>query len=453
MTFDRRNFLRLAAVAGAAALAPRPARAAADPISALGLNAAEFGVRPGTTDDQTAMLQRAIDQAASSRMPLTLQPGVYRVGGLTLPPGAQIVGVPGATRFIAARPRPIIASAHADQVRLSGLVFDGGGQMLPERQGLITLADGRGVRIADCELIGSGHHGIALERVGGEVSGNSVLGSADVAIFSLDARGLSITRNFVRRAGNNGIQVWRRANGEDGTRVIDNQVEEINALDGGSGQNGNGINVFRAGGVIVRGNRVRTCVFSAVRGNAASNIQIVGNNCSDLGEVAIYSEFGFEGAIISGNMVDGAADGISVTNFKEGGRLAVVDGNILRNLAPRGEGRAAAEEHGVGIYVEADTAVTGNVVEKAARAGIMAGWGSYLRDVNVTGNVVRATDIGIAVSVVAGAGAALIANNLISGAARGAIVGMDHRQPVTDDLAKSGAARYSQLAISGNRVN
>jgi len=46
--------------------------------------------------------------------------------------------------------------------------------------------------------------------------------------------------------------------------------------------------------VIVRGNRIRNCAFSAVRGNTASNIQIVGNACSDIGEVALYSEFGFE---------------------------------------------------------------------------------------------------------------------------------------------------------------
>ena len=41
-------------------------------------------------------------------------------------------------------------------------------------------------------------------------------------------------------------------------------------------------------------------------------------------------------------------------------------------------------DFGIGIYVEADTAVTGNVVESATRAGIMAGWGPYLRDVTIT---------------------------------------------------------------------
>ena len=41
---------------------------------------------------------------------------------------------------------------------------------------------------------------------------------------------------------------------------------------------------------------------------------------------------------------------------------------------------------------------------------------------------------GIAVSVVNGAGTAIITGNLISGAAHGAIVGMDHAKAVTGDL-------------------
>jgi len=47
----------------------------------------------------------------------------------------------------------------------------------------------------------------------------------------------------------------------------------------------------------------------------------------------------------------------------------------------------------------------------------------------------------------------VIANNTISAARRGAILGMDHLQAVTGDLALGGAAHYAQLAITGNRVN
>jgi uncharacterized secreted repeat protein (TIGR03808 family) len=130
----------------------------------------------------------------------------------------------------------------------------------------------------------------------------------------------------------------------------------------------------------------------------------------------------------------------------------VVQGNVIRNLvAHRPSGADPHDAAGIGIGVEADTAVTGNVIENASTAGIALGWGEYLRDVTVTSNVVRSADVGIAVSVVPGAGSAVIADNLISGARRGAILGMDRRTPVTGELA-NGGARFAQLAISGNRV-
>ena len=75
-----------------------------------------------------------------------------------------------------------------------------------------------------------------------------------------------------------------------------------------------------------------------------------------------------------------------------------------------------------------------------------------MRDVSVTGNVVRGAGVGIAVSVTPGAGSAVIADNLISDIKSGAIVGMDRRKPMTGDLAREGATRYAQLAINGNRV-
>jgi uncharacterized secreted repeat protein (TIGR03808 family) len=454
MTIDRRSFVSLTASASAAAIAAASSAFAAPQTSPdAALVTGQIGLRPNATDDQTAALQRAIDQAASTRVPLTLGPGKYRAAGLTLPPGTQINGVAGATRLVANSAKPIIASTNAENIRLTGLIFDGGGQPMAKNNGLVTLISGERVRVIDCEFIGAAAYGLMLDRIGGEISGCTLLGVADAAIFSLDARGVSITRNRIRRAGNNGIQVWRRALGEDGTIVADNRIEEVDAQDGGTGQNGNGINVFRAASVTVRGNRIHNCVFSAVRGNAASGIRITENTCTSLGEVALYSEFGFEGATIANNTVDGAGHGISVTNFNEGGRLAVVQGNILRNLAPQPNARIANETHGVGIFVEADTAVTGNVIEKAASAGIMAGWGRFLRDVTVTGNVIRNAPIGVGVSVTSGAGAALIANNLISGATRGAILGMEHQEPVTGDLSKDGAVRYSQLVVNGNRVN
>jgi uncharacterized secreted repeat protein (TIGR03808 family) len=450
MNPDRRRLLTLAAAASA--ILPAGAAAAA-PISALGLDGAQFGLRPGSPDDQSRTLQRAIDAAANARAPLALAPGVYRVGNLRLPAGAQLVGVRGQTRLVFTEGPSLISGEGADHFTLTSLVLDGLRRRLPERRGLVHIENARGVKIADCQIMSAGGDAIHCVAVAGEVVDTTLTDSVEAAIHSDDARGLMIARNTIDGAGNNGILVWRGQSGDDGTIVADNRIAAIANRSGGSGQNGNAINVFRAANVIVRGNRIVNCAFSAVRGNAASNLQIEGNSISDVREVALYAEFGFEGALIANNTVDGAAIGVSVTNFNEGGRLAVVQGNLIRNLLPkRPSGTDPNDGAGIGVYVEADTAVTGNVVENAPTAGIVLGFGQYLRDVAATGNVVRRADVGIGVSVAPGASTALIANNVIAEVRRGAVVGMERGKFVTGDLSKGGSERFANLTISANRV-
>jgi uncharacterized secreted repeat protein (TIGR03808 family) len=452
---DRRRLLRWSGAAsafGAAAAALPQRAAAATPASALGLDAAQMGVRAGSAEDQTGALQRAIERAAAARVPLVLPPGTYRTGALKLPAGTALVGIPGATRLVYSGGPSLLGANHVDQISLTGLTLDGNRRTLPAREGLVHFEFCRGVRIADCAILGSGGHGIMFANIEGEVTGSTIADAADVALWSYDAQALRIAGNTISNAGNNGIQVIRSAPGHDGTMVLDNRIDATNNRLGGSGQYGNAINAFRAGDVIVRGNIIRQCAFSGVRGNTASNIQIVGNTVHQAGEVALYSEFAFEGAVIAQNLVDGAETGVSVANFMQGGRLAVVQGNIFRNLQPKDANPPAGELRGVGIYVEADTTVTGNVVENARDAGIIAGWGNFLRDVAVTGNVVRQTGIGIGVSVVAGAGSALVSSNVITGSRRGAILGMDHARPVTGELAKDGTQPHANLSIAGNRV-
>jgi uncharacterized secreted repeat protein (TIGR03808 family) len=155
--------------------------------------------------------------------------------------------------------------------------------------------------------------------------------------------------------------------------------------------------------------------------------------------------------VIADNVIDGAENGIAVTNFNNGGRLGTVHGNLLRNINQR-RPDTPPEWSGVGIGIEADTAVTGNVIENTIFAGIRAGWGPYLRNVTVSGNVVRNAGYGIAVSVVPGAGGAAISGNLISGAKLGAIVGMEWAKSATGDLTKEGVERFPQLTIAGNQT-
>jgi uncharacterized secreted repeat protein (TIGR03808 family) len=454
MDVNRRHLLgaSAASVVGAAALAPDVARAA--PLtSALGRDATQYGVRPGSPDDQTRALQRAIDEAARAQVPLALPPGVYRTGMLHLANGTQLTGVRGATRLIFTGGASMLLGEGAGHIGLSSITLDGAGIPLAPRRGLVHCLGGRDVRIQDCEIIGSGGAGIWFEQVSGEVTGNILTQIASTAFVSFDALGLMVTRNTIIGTNDNGIEILRTAIGDDGTIVADNRIEDIKAGPGGSGQYGNAINAFRAGNVIVRCNRIRNCDYSAVRGNSASNIQITGNSVSDVREVALYSEFSFEGAVIANNTVDGAAFGVSVCNFNEGGRIAVVQGNVIRNLIPkRPIGTAPDDDAGIGIYVEADSSVTGNVVENAPSYGIVAGWGKYLRDVTITGNVVRKAFAGIGISVAPGAGTALVANNMISETPRGAVVGLDHARAVTADLSSEGAEHHAQVVIGTNAV-
>jgi uncharacterized secreted repeat protein (TIGR03808 family) len=442
MPIDRRRFLA-GALTGVIALDA--------PLSAYGLDAVPLGVRPGAAEDQSRALQRALEQASRTRAPLMLAPGVYRVGDIRLPDGAQLFGVRGATRLVMTRAPSLLSAQGGDNITLSGLTLDGGDQPLPQNSGLVHFVEARGVRISDCTIEGAAGNGIALERCDGHVTGNTIVGASDTAMFCIDNSGLVITANRIRRSGNGGIRVWQSTKRHDGSLIADNTIEDTAARAGGTGENGNAINVFRAADVIVRSNTIRRAAFSAVRGNGASNIQIIGNNCAALVECAMYAEFDFEGAVIADNVIDGAENGIAVTNFNNGGRLGTVHGNLLRNINQRRPG-TPPEWSGVGIGIEADTAVTGNVIENTIFAGIRAGWGPYLRNVTVSGNVVRNTGYGIAVSVVQGAGDAAISGNLISGAKLGAIVGMEWAKSATGDLTKDGVERYPQLTIANNQA-
>src|SRR5262249_45927096 len=153
MDFNRRHLLG-ASVAGAAGAlgAPRDALAAS-----LGRDATQYGLRPGSPDDQTRNLQRAIDDAPRAPVPLVLPPRVYRTGLLSLQNGTQLIGVRGATRLVFTGGGPsLLLGEGSNYITLSGITLDGGGIPLPPRRGLIHLLGGRAVEIADCEITSSG---------------------------------------------------------------------------------------------------------------------------------------------------------------------------------------------------------------------------------------------------------------------------------------------------------
>jgi uncharacterized secreted repeat protein (TIGR03808 family) len=450
MPLDRRTLLSTGLVStglatvgfsAAAGAGPRPQ----PPDAPL----ASSALAPIEGADQTAALQMAVDTAAQQGVPLVLAPGRFRVGALALRPNTRLIGAHGLTVLEFTGGDTFVTARGAAGVRIEALVLDGNllGMDANQATGLVAFEDCDGLSLRDLDIRRGLLNGITLVRSSGRIADCTVRQMSQAGLMSLDARGLDIAHNAVLDCANNGLQIWRSSAGEDGSVLAQNRIERIAAKGGGSGQNGNGINVYRAGGVAVSGNRITDCAYSAIRGNTADNIQMVGNACREIGEVALYAEFGFQGALIASNLVDQAASGIAVTNFNEGGRLAVVQGNLIRNLRRREH--EPVDKRGVGIGVEADAAVSGNVIEGAPTAGIIAGWGPYLRDVAITGNLIRDAGVGILVTSDAAAGACLVAQNMISGARDGAIRAMNHGVPYGPDLAASDGVT-GRLALRGN---
>ena len=442
----------LAGSAAAALSSASVARAEVQPDGLRGaLDGSLEGLTPGSSEDQGPLLAQALGKAEAQGYPLFLPPGRYEIADVDLPRHAHLIGVPGRTWLAFRGGGYMLRARGASLIRLEGIGLDGSGLPIAGAEGLLAAESVDRLSVTDCEIAASAAAGLALKDCAGRVERSRIVAAGTVGIVTLQSRGMAVLDNVVSECGDTGILVIRDEEGADDTIVRGNRVSGIRADSGGTGQFGNAINVAQANGVIVADNRIDRCAFSAVRCFSSDNVQVTGNVASALGECAIYVEFAFEGAVVSNNLIDDAAFGISFANFLEyGGRLGVCSGNMIRNI--RGGPRYADgnPQIGAGIGAEADTAITGNVIENA-RQGMQLGWGPYLRDVAATGNVIRNCPVGIGVTVVEEAGSALIANNLISQAERGAILGMRWEEVASEDLI-AGAGSFSHLTIEGNRA-
>ncbi|MEP1933141.1 MAG: TIGR03808 family TAT-translocated repetitive protein [Roseibium sp.] len=416
------------------------------------IDSAELGLLPNAADDQTAQFQNAVNRAVERGRALFLPAGTYPVANLRLPSGTLIVGVPGRTRLIyQGGGGQLIRADGVSNIGLTGITFDGANRSIGDfTEGLLHFIGVRNVSIDNCEIVGSTKMGVVLDRCSGRIENSRISGAVEAGIRSNEADGLAITGNTVTDCANGGIWIHRWREGEDGTIVSGNRVERIGARYGGTGQFGNGINVFRAHGVVISNNRITDCAFSAIRSNTGSNVQIIGNSCLRSGETAVYSEFSFLGAVIANNIVDGGTMGISIANFMDGGRLAVCSGNLIRNISETGPYPPEVAGFGIGISVEADTTLTGNVIEGAPKFGLLIGWGPYMRNVIASQNVLRDCNTGIAVTVVDKAGSAIITNNIVQGSKSGAINGFRWLEKATGEL--NNVSEYSNLTIHSNHI-
>lgn len=419
-------------LAGAAALA------LASPLSAHAqsrLDAGSVGVAGGTGADQTAALQAALDQAAGAGQTLSLPAGVIEVQELRLPANLVLEGVPGSTELVVQPDGSGITILDCRALILRDIGFAGGAAAL-------SIAASDDITVERCRFSGA-RQGISINDAKVTIRDCQFDRLSDAAIHAMDSRGVLIAGNSIDSCGNAGIRIWRAENGDDGSIITHNRIANIDWRGGGNGQNGNGINVFWADEVIVADNHIADCAFSAVRLNSTNNCQVSGNICLRSGEVAIFSEFAFSGSIIANNIIDGAAQGISITNLDSGGQLAVCSGNIVRNIAP--SSAVNPDTVPVGIFAEAETAITGNTVQNVPGLAIAAGYGPFLQNVLIAGNVVSASTVGVGVSVVDGAGSVHIGGNAISGATN-AVAGMAWDKIVEPDL-MANAGRFANVTI------
>jgi uncharacterized secreted repeat protein (TIGR03808 family) len=444
MDFSRRIFMSAAPVLAATAVTAPPALGTSGNALVL---ATDLGLKPNAKADQSSAFHKAVATVAERGGALLLPAGTYRLSDLRIDRPLALYGIRGLTKLVTSTGVNLL-SIEAASVTLDGISFEGENTPDVSERDLVSARNCLNLTVQNCSFGNFTGNGLTLTQCSGRVVHNSLSNIGRTGIFGLDSQGLEITGNDLQDIGNNGIQVWTSEQRPDGTIVSGNRIERVRFDHGGSGQNGNGIVVFRAGNVIVSHNRVSDCGYSAIRNNSGRNCQIVNNSASRLNETAIYVEFAFDGAVVSGNIIETAANGIAITNFDHGGRLAVCANNVVRAITGGGSN---PETRGIAIGVEADTIVTGNVIEGATYCGIHLGWGPFARDLLVTGNLIRECAIAIAASVSEGAGPMSITGNMIAQSGK-AIIGMDHATTKTGELTAAGADIPAHLVISGNRV-
>ncbi|MEO7223913.1 MAG: TIGR03808 family TAT-translocated repetitive protein [Devosia sp.] len=409
------------------------------------INPYDYGLHNEGEEDQSAAMQAAIDAGVLIGQDLLLPSGQYYVENLRFPSKMRVIGSSRGTYLDSYTGAPVVIASSASDLVFDGITFGGG------EQAAIILEECEETLIRNCGFSGRGV-AISANLSSATIENCSFVGLADAAIHSTNSNGgLFVRGNRISECGNAGIRIWRDEAGHDGSIITGNSISKIDWKGGGNGQNGNGVNIFQADSVIVSDNVISDCAFTAVRVNAGKNTQVRGNTCLNSGEVAIFSEFGFSGSIIADNIIDGAATGIDITNFDTGGHLATCTGNIVRNIYP--SSAVNPDTRPVGIYAEAETVVANNSIEAVPGIGIVAGYGTFLRNVVISNNVLYAVHIGIGVSVVRdpSPGHVSITGNVVSNPRDYGIVGLEWEKIVSDDLARD-AASYPHVTIADNTI-
>lgn len=444
---DRRQLMLsgigLGAGAAATTAGTRPAGARSDSAS-QSISLIEFGLDPKTSSDQTAKLQSAIDAAARSGIPLFVPTGRYFAHGLKLRAGSQLIGVPGQSTLSRKGESALISGDDIADIRLQGLVLDGGGQSGATKTALLTFSNVADLHISACSISKCSGDGIRLQSSAARLTDINFANIDGTGLAAADSVTLDVLHNHFQDCGTDGIDIRRSSPGPDGSIVSMNRIERIALGRKIPEENGNGIRLLNGASVTVSNNHIGQCAQSAIRAETSSNYQIAGNSCEQVGESAILVTGTYSGGLISNNLIDKATTGIALEALRNSGSAAAVQGNLVRNLTKR------QEKGGIGIFVEAEAIVTGNKIDTADFVGLLLGWGRNLGNVSANANFISNAHIGIGVSADPEAGYAAVMNNMITGSREGAIRAMDRGKPLGPDLSRQSAESYRNMAVFAN---
>jgi uncharacterized secreted repeat protein (TIGR03808 family) len=428
------------------------------------------------TGATSATMQVILSQAVTSGLPAQVRPGTYDCTNVFLSGPITVQGVPGSVVFrVTSGAAYILALSAFGKASFFGIEFNGQGLNLATdpnytipslvntrkdsgtlvshiyfdtckfantlRSGM-SIGDTR-VTVENCEFIGCKERSIAVITSDRVNVINSYFEDQDYAVLCNPgaSTNVAIHGNVIKKCRRNAIDIEPATPNpvaivSRDISIQNNKISKLLVADtwavartdiNSTGGEGNGILVYLCQNVVIEGNDVSDCQFSSIRTNLSSQVTVSGNISKNSGETAIYLEsvgstIGEFGSAVSGNIVYNAGSGISVVNFDNGGRFAAVSANVIKGVTVKtityGAG-LSYKSGGVGIFVEADCAVSGNSVEDCA-IGIGAGTNQFTSDVNISGNLIRKSGLGIGVSSQTPK-EILVANNFIAGFSAGAI--------------------------------
>jgi len=422
------------------------------PISLLSRRAAlRFGaavglaaIAPAQAQEATEDLEQRLREAARRGGAVRLRPGVTTIRSLQLPDGATLVGAGGSTLRLHGA-GPLLWARDAGRIAPESVTLDGAGGFLEKDRGLVDFENVARLSVHGCTIKNSPAQGIRLWRCGGVFAQNLVERAHAAAYHALDGFGVDIDGNHLRDCGDNGVLVWTSKPGAfEGSRVRNNLIEDIRNVSGGDGPYGNGVGIWRSGGVRVENNRIFRCAYTFVRNNEGTDILVEANDCKVCGERAMYAEFGAKRATFRNNRIEDAGAGVAVANARSHGTdFGVVTGNTIVNLRETHPDNEFGPEMfwRTGILGERNCEIAGNTIVGPAWIGIgLEGWRENVR---AEDNVIEDADYGITFAVGPGAGEGAILRNRIRRSRKAAVTAFAYITPASADLMAPGATAES----------